>query len=165
MIEMVAWTAAVGAMVLFLFLVPLGIPGTWLMLAVLLAGLVAGRVGVWTFLLLLLLVLLAEVAEFLLVREASLRYGGSSRAFWGAVAGGLVGVVIGMPIPVVGSLAAGITGTFVGAMAVGLWERRHPTDAARIGWGAVIGRGLSAAVKVAAGLVVLIVGGTAILAG
>lgn len=165
MIAMVLWTASVGVMILALFLIPLGLPGTWLMLAVLLAGLVAGRVAWWTFLILLTLVALAEVGEFLLVREASLRYGGSSKAVWGAIAGGLLGVVIGAPVPVVGTLAAGIAGTFLGAMAVGLWERHEPADAARVGWGAVVGRGLSAVVKVGTGLVVLIVGGTALLAG
>lgn len=165
MIEMVLWTAAVAFMVILLFLIPLGLPGTWGMLAVLLAGLVAGRVGLWTFLALLALVALAEVAEFLLVRHAAVRYGGSSRAFWGAIAGGLVGVFVGFPVPVIGSLAAGIAGTFAGAMTVGLWELRDTADAARVGWGAVVGRGLSAGVKVGAGLVVLIVGGTALLAG
>lgn len=164
-IEMALWTGAVALMALLLLLVPLGLPGTWLMVGVLVVGLVAGRVAWTTLLVLVALVALAEVAEFLLVRHSSLRYGGSSRAFWGAVAGGLIGVVVGVPVPVVGSLVAGVGGTFLGAGLVAMWEERHVASAARVGWGAVVGRALSAAVKIGAGLVVLVVGGAALLAG
>lgn len=163
MIEMVLSTGAVAIMALLLLFVPLGLPGTWLMLGVLLIGLAAGRVAWTTLLLLVAVVALAEVAEFLLVRHTSLRYGGSGRAFWGAVAGGLGGVLVGVPVPVFGSLVAGVAGTFLGAALVALWEERRVADAARVGWGAVVGRALSAAVKVAAGLVVLVVGGAALL--
>lgn len=164
MLEMVLWSGTVVLMALLLLLVPLGLPGTWLMIAVLVVGLVAGRVAWTTLLLLVGVAALAEVAEFLLVRQASLRYGGSNRAFWGAIAGGLAGVLIGVPVPVVGSLVAGVGGTFAGATLVALWEERAPGDAARVGWGAVVGRAISAAVKVGAGLVVLVVGGAALLA-
>lgn len=165
MLEMVLWSAAVGLMAVLLLLVPLGFPGTWLMLGVLLVGLVAGRVGWDTLLGLALLVGAAELAEFLLVRHTSHRYGGSRRAFWGAVLGGLVGVTVGIPIPLFGSLLAGLFGTFVGAASVALWEERSAAPAARIGWGALVGRALSALVKSGAGIVVLIVGGTDLLTG
>lgn len=165
MIEMVLWTGAVALMALLLLAVPLGLPGSWLMLAVLLVGLVAGRVGWLTFVGLVLLVGGAEIVEFLLVRRTSLRYGGSSRAFWGAVAGGLAGVAVGVPVPLVGSLLAGLAGTFLGAAAVALWEERRAGPAARIGWGALVGRALSAVVKTGAGVVVLVVGGTDLLTG
>lgn len=148
-----------------LLLIPLGLPGGWIMLAVVVVGAVAGQVGWTTVGLLAGLVALAEVAEFLLVRSLSLRYGGSGAAFWGAVAGGLVGVVVGAPVPVVGSLLAGVVGTFAGAMAVSWWRTRRARAAARVGWGAVLGRAASAAVKTAAGIVVLVVGGGALFLG
>lgn len=153
-----------AAMAAGLFMVPLGLPGNWLMLAVLAVGTVAGRVDPLTLAILAGVVAAAELAEFLLVRSASARYGGSSRAFWGAIVGGLVGVAVGAPIPVVGSLAAGVAGTFLGAAAVTLWRTRRPGEAARVGWGAVVGRALSAAVKTAAAIAVLVTGAAALLA-
>lgn len=157
--------AVVGlvVMVLALFLVPLGLPGTWVMLAVVAAGAVAGEVGWLTVGGLALLLAAAEAGEFLLVRAASRRHGGTDAAFWGAVAGGLAGIAVGAPVPVAGSLLAGVAGTFLGAFAVSLWRTREARAAARVGWGAVLGRAASAAVKTAAGVVVLVVGGGALL--
>lgn len=161
--ETVLGAVGVAIMGLALLTVPLGIPGTWIMLAVVGVGAVFGQVGWVTLAGLGALLLAAEGAEFLLVRSLALRHGGSSGAFWGAVAGGLVGVMVGAPVPVVGSLLAGVVGTFVGAFAVSLWRTREAGAAARVGWGAVLGRAASAAVKTAAGVVVLVVGGGALL--
>ncbi|HUP18991.1 MAG TPA: DUF456 family protein, partial [Gemmatimonadota bacterium] len=91
----------------------------------------------------------------------SLRYGGSSRAFWGAVFGGLVGVIIGFPVPVIGPVIAGIIGSFVGAAGVALLESRDVAGATRVGWGVVLARVFAAVAKVAAAIVILVVGGTA----
>lgn len=148
-----------------LAVVPLGLPGGWLMLLVVAAGTLAGRVEPLTLAVLTAVIGAAELAEFLIVRTMSLRHGGSGAAFWGAVVGGVAGVMVGLPVPVVGSLLAGVAGTFLGATAVALWRSRRPGEAARVGWGAVLGRALSAAVKTAAAVAVLIVGGGALLAG
>lgn len=157
--------AGVVVMVVALLAVPLGLPGTWIMLAVVAAGAAAGEVGWLTVAGLGVLLAAAEAAEFFLVKAASERHGGGSAAFWGAVAGGLAGIAVGAPVPVVGSLLAGVAGTFVGAFAVSLWRTREARAAARVGWGAVLGRAASAAVKTAAGVVVLAVGGGALLVG
>lgn len=154
-----------AVMVAGLLVVPLGLPGNWLMLLVVAAGVPAGRVDPWTLAILAAVVAVAELAEFLLVRAASARYGGTPADFWGAVVGGLAGVAVGAPVPVAGSLVAGVVGTFVGAAAVSLWRTRRPDAAARVGWGAVIGRAFSAAAKTAAGVAVLAVGGGALLIG
>lgn len=155
----------VAVMLAGLLMVPLGLPGNWLMLLVLAVGAGVGRVGPWTLGILGAVVVAAELAEFLLVRAASARYGGSPAAFWGAVVGGLAGVAVGAPIPIVGSLVAGVAGTFAGAAAVSLWETRRPGEATRVAWGAVLGRALSAAVKTAAGVAVLVTGAGALLVG
>lgn len=157
--------AAAVVMAGALLVVPLGLPGTWIMLGVVAVGALAGEVGAITLAGLGLLVAAAEAAEFLLVKAASDRHGGSPAAFWGAVAGGLAGVAVGAPVPVVGSLLAGVTGTFVGAFAVALWRTRAARAAARVGWGAVLGRAAAAAVKTAAGVVLLVVGGGALVFG
>lgn len=155
----------VAVMLAGLAAVPLGLPGNWLMLLVVGVGTLFDRVSPTTLAVLGAVVLTAELAEFLLVRAASARYGGSPADFWGAIAGGLAGVALGAPVPVAGSLAAGVAGTFAGAADVALWRTRRPGEAARVGWGALLGRIFSTAVKTGAGIAVLVVGGGALFFG
>jgi len=150
-------------MVLCLFLIPLGLPGTWAMLLVPCAGAAAGRVGWSTLAVLFALVAAAELAEWALVRRISGRYGGSPPAFWGAIAGGIVGASVGLPVPLAGPVIAGVIGTFLGAAVVTLLESRAAGTAARVGWGAVLGRAASVALKSSVGIVILVVGGAALL--
>ena len=105
----------------------------------------------------------AEAVEYLLVQRHNLRYGGSGRAFWGAIAGGIVGVMVGLPVPVVGSLIAGFLGTFAGAALVTFMETRKLDSASRVGWGVLLGRMWAAAVKTAAGVAILVMGAAAFL--
>lgn len=148
-----------------LFMIPLGLPGTWIMLGVLGLAAWAGEVAWWVWGGLIVVAFLAEVAEFLIVKRTSARYGGTRRAFWGAIAGGVVGMLIGLPIPfpLLGPLLAGLIGTFLGAAAVTYWETRHLDAARRVAWGALLGRGFAAAAKTAAGVIVLVVGATSLL--
>jgi uncharacterized protein YqgC (DUF456 family) len=155
--------AGIALMVGALLLIPLGLPGLWLMVAVLVVGAMSDAVGWGLLAALVLLVLAAEVLEFLAVSRLSSRYGGSKWAFWGALAGGFAGVVVGLPVPVVGSLVAGVLGTFAGAALVSLWETRQLGAASRVGWGAMLGRVVAVGVKVAVGIAVLLIGGAALL--
>lgn len=152
---------ALLAMLLGLFLIPLGLPGLWVMILALLVGVVTGAVPVIVFAGLVLLGLLAEIAEFVAVSRMSARAGGSRLAFWAALGGGLVGALVGVPIPIVGPLIGGVLGTFLGALAVTALETREMHGSVRVGWGAALGRGISMAIKVSAGIVVLLVGGAA----
>lgn len=150
--------AAVAAMLVGLLLIPLGVPGLWVMVAGLVGAVLLGApVGWWTVLGLAVLAGVGELGEYLSVKVASDRYGGSNRAFWGAVAGGIVGGVVGTPVPVVGSLVGVLVGTFAGGVALAWWEARDAGRAVQVGWGAVLGRAAAAAVKTAAGLVILLV--------
>lgn len=146
-----------------LLIIPFGLPGLWLMLAVVAVGAFTGSVAWWVLVPLVGLGVAAEVLEFVAVRRFSGRSGGSRRAFWGAIAGGIAGAVLGAPIPVLGPLVGGVAGTFVGAAAVTMYERRDVAPALRVGWGAALGRGVAVAIKIAAALVVLIAGGAALL--
>ncbi len=148
-----------------LLLVPLGLPGLWIMILVLLGTTFAGVVSWPTWMALTGLALLAEGVEFAVVGWMGKRYGGSTRAFWGAVAGGLLGALAGSPVPLIGTLIAGIVGTFVGAGAVTLWETRSLETASRVGWGTAVARTLAVGVKTAVGIVVLVVGGAALFVG
>jgi len=159
--------AVLGILIMIpaLLIIPLGLPGLWIMVAVLAGGALAGKVGLAVLGLGVALATLAEIAEFLFVKRMSDRYGGSRGAFWGALVGGLVGVFVGVPIPVVGPVVAGILGSFLGAAAVTLWEERHLPSAARVGSGVVLGRIFSIAAKVAACVLILVSGACALLVG
>lgn len=148
-----------------LVLVPLGLPGVWLMILVLLGMTVLGEVAWMTWGILAGLALLAELVEWATVAWMGQRYGGSSRAFWGAVVGGIVGTLVGMPVPLFGPILAGVVGTFLGAGAVTLHETRSLETASRVGWGTALARTIAVGVKVAVGVVVLVVGGSALFVG
>lgn len=158
------WTVlGITVMLAALLLIPLGLPGLWIMVGVLAVAAFAGEIGLLTLLGVILLAAIGEVAEFLAVKRFSERYGGSRGAFWGAIAGGIGGVMIGIPVPVVGPVLAGILGSFVGAAVITLWETRHLPTAGRVGWGVMLGRGFAAALKTAAGVAILVVGAGALL--
>lgn len=154
---------AIAIMVVALFLTPLGLPGNWIMIAVLAAGAWYGVVGALVLIACVLVAAAAEVIEFLLVKRLSLKYGGSRRAFWGAIGGGIIGVVVGAPVPVVGSIIAGFVGSFAGAAAVTLHETRSTDAAKRVGWGVLLGRMWAAAAKTAAGVAILVLGAASFL--
>lgn len=142
-----------------LALIPLGLPGLWLQVAAL-AGYAAWTnfqaVGWIPVLVVAALALVAETAEFLLGGRFTRRYGGSRRAAWGATLGGLLGATAGFPLPLLGSIFGAMAGAFLGAFALELTTGRGSRPAARVGWGALLGRTLAIAMKVSAGLVVLV---------
>src|SRR5215469_4255653 len=101
-----------------LLMVPLGLPGLWVMIL----GLVGygwfthfQTVGLWTITLVLALALLGEFIEMWLGFQFARKYGASKRAPLGALIGGLVGAVVGVPVPVIGSVIGAFLGSFAGA--------------------------------------------------
>lgn len=156
---------ALALMALCLLLVPLGIPGLWGMMLVLLALAAMGEFPWLLWGALLAVAAAAELLEFLIVKRFGRRYGGSTRAFWGAVAGGLVGLFVGAPIPVVGSLLTGLVGTFAGAAVVTMAETRSAGRASKVGWGVLLARVVSVGVKVGAGVTLLLAAGARVLFG
>ena len=156
---------AIVGMIVALVVIPLGLPGLWIMIGILAVATWANEVSPWILALLVVVALLAELAEWAIVARTSARWGGSRKAFWGAIAGGLVGILVGLPIPlpILGPLAAGLLGTFAGAAAVTLWETRALRSAGRVGCGAVLGRAFAAATKTAAGVMILVTGAAALI--
>jgi uncharacterized protein len=157
--------ALLGILVMLaaLALIPLGVPGTWIMVGVLAIGAFAGRVGVAVLITCILIAAVAEVIEFVASKRMNERFGGSRGAFWGAIIGGIAGVVIGMPVPVIGSIIAGFLGSFIGAAAVTLYETRKYGSAWDVGIGALLGRIWAAVAKAGAGIVILVIGGVSLL--
>lgn len=141
-----------------LFLIPLGLPGLWLMLAagfaydLLMPG--PDKIGIWNIAGATILAVLAEVAEFTLAGRYARKYGGSRRAGWGAVIGGMVGAFMGVPVPIVGSVIGAFAGAFVGALAFEYMGTRDAGSATRVAWGALVGRVVAAALKVGVGVAI-----------
>ena len=142
-----------------LALIPLGLPGLWVILL--------GIVGYgWltdfqtlsaTFLVVIIaLAILGEVIEAWIGFRYAQKYGGSKRAGWGALVGGIIGAIIGVPIPIIGSVIGGFAGAFVGAALLEYTAARRTGGAVRAGWGAVLGRAAAAALKTAIGLVMVV---------
>ncbi len=134
-----------------LVLVPLGLPGLWIMVA---AGIgydmlvPQAQIG-WTAIAIATgLGVIAEYLEFSLGSRYARRYGGSRRAGWGALVGGLVGAIVGVPVPVLGPIIGAFAGAFCGAL-VAEYTNRTATagTATRVATGALIGRLLAAAIK------------------
>jgi uncharacterized protein len=143
-----------------LLLIPLGLPGLW----VILLGIIGygwltdfRTLSAGFLILATALALLGEVLESWIGFRFARKYGGSSRAGWGALVGGLIGAVVGVPVPIIGSVIGGFVGAFVGAALFEYTRARQSGVAAKAGWGAVLGRAAAAAIKMAIG-VVLVVG-------
>lgn len=144
------------ALVLFLslFLIPFGLPGTWLMICAAFGynWLTSSTAIGWaTIVGVMVLAVIGEVAEFVLSARYTTKYGGSKRAAWGAIIGGTIGAIIGIPIPIVGSIAGAFAGSFVGALMMEWTVQRDMPASTRAAWGSLVGRVAATAVKVALG--------------
>ncbi len=149
------WYWALGGVLLIgLALVPLGLPGLWLMLA---AGvgykLLVSATGLSWLAIAIVggLAVVAEVLEFTLSVKYTRKFGGSRRAGWGALIGGLIGAIMGVPVPIVGSVIGAFAGSFLGALVAEYSLARDGRVAGRSAWGALLGRVAATAVKTALG--------------
>lgn len=156
-------TIGVLIMIAGLLAIPLGLPGIWIIVGVIAVGAIGGEVGWMTVIGAVLVATIAELLEFIVVKRMTARYGGSNRAFWGALVGGIIGMFAGLPVPVIGSMLAGFVGSFIGAAVVAFGESRELLTAHRVGWGVLLGRVLSAFLKTAAGVILLVWGTSALL--
>jgi hypothetical protein len=140
-----------------LVLIPFGLPGLWVMVgaALLYSWAAPDRLGVITLLGLTALAVVAEVLEFLTAGRYARKYGGSKRAAWGAIAGGIAGAIIGVPVPIIGSVIGAFVGSFAGALAAEMTLGGRIGDATRVAKGALIGRAVATALKVAIGVALL----------
>ncbi|HKG95231.1 MAG TPA: DUF456 domain-containing protein [Gemmatimonadaceae bacterium] len=141
-----------------LLLIPLGLPGTWVMIvaAALYDYLVPGtnKIGTAAIVGSGVLAAIGEWFEFTLGAKYARKYGGSRRAGWGAIIGGIVGAFAGIPVPVIGSMIGAFAGSFVGALLFEYTRGRDANVATRVAWGALIGRVAAVAAKSAVGCVI-----------
>lgn len=159
--ELVGLLIMAAAAIVGLALIPLGLPGLWVMVGgILVYGWLTDfrSMSVATIVVILAIAFAGEVIESWLGFRYAKRYGGSGRSGWGALIGGLVGAVVGVPIAVIGSVLGAFIGSFIGAALFELSYSRDAGVATRAGWGAVVGRAAAAAVKVALGVVIAVIG-------
>lgn len=139
-----------------LFLIPLGLPGTWVMLA---AGvgysiLVPNSIGWFTLAGTTIIAIIAEIFEFTLAGTYARKYGGSKRASWGAIIGSIVGAIVGVPVPIIGSIIGAFVGAFLGALVFEYSRGSGAGTSTRVATGALIGRAVATALKVGAGVAI-----------
>jgi len=155
-----AWILFAGVSAAALFLSCLSISGTWL--AALLAAWAVfwktGRVGWGTVAVFLIVSALIEGAEFLAGAWGVQRRGGSRKAGFAALAGGLAGLALGalIPVPFIGPLLGMTAGSFALAYAVERRRLQRHDQAARIAAGAVLARLLIILLKVGTTLAMIL---------
>ena len=147
-----------AVLVLCLFMIPLGLPGTWIMIGAAIGydALVRNDpIGWFTIVATSVLALIGEIFEFTLSTRYTKKYGGSRRAGWGAIIGGIVGAIVGVPVPIIGSVIGAFAGSFAGAL-IAEYSRRESTagTATRVATGALIGRVVAAAMKTGIGVAI-----------
>jgi uncharacterized protein YqgC (DUF456 family) len=147
------------------------LPGNWLMLlfgaayAYLLPLEMHPRVSWIVVAVALGLAIVGEVVEFLAGAAGAARKGASRRgvvlSIVGAVLGSLVGAVLAMPVPIIGpligALGGGAVGAFAGAYLGESGTTRTHAERFAIGKGALVGRLLGTAGKLAIGAMMLVV--------
>jgi hypothetical protein len=147
------------ALLLSLVMIPLGLPGTWVMI---LAGiahsyLVPGSgIGAVTIIGSLVIAMAAELLDFTVSARYTRKYGGSKRGAWGAIIGGVAGAIVGLPVPIIGSVLGAIAGSFAGALVAEYTRGAGHGEATRAATGAAIGRAVAMALKAGAGCVIAV---------
>ena len=140
------------AMVLSIFVVPLGLPGTFIMVvAAIAADYLAGAGIGWVAIgVAFALAIVAEVLEWTLSARFAVKFGGSKRAGWGAIIGGFIGAFAGVPVPVIGSMIGAFAGAFLGAL-IAEYTQPHAdaSSATRVATGALVGKAAATAMKLA----------------
>ena len=124
----------------------LSLSGTWLVFGATL--LVAWKrwpefPGIGTLIVFLLICITTEIVEAFAGAWGVQKRGGSKAAGWAALGGGLLGMLIGtalIPVPVVGSLAGMMAGSFGCAFLVEHAKMKQADHAAHVATGAVLAR-------------------------
>lgn len=147
------------AMGVGLLVIPLGIPGQFVIAgAATLFTLVAGSAVLpwWVPITLLGLAVFAEAGEaaagFLGAKQAR----GSVWSAVGGMGGGIAGAILGSAVaPILGSLAGALAGTFAGAFAVEYSRGGHAPNAKAVAKGALLGRLAGSLIKLVTGAVMI----------
>lgn len=156
-----AWCILIGAALLGVLLVTVGISGQFLYPLCAIAVRLflgpptdddgGGGIISWTHVGVVIgVAVLVEVGEFFAGLLGGRKAGGSRSAAVGAVLGGIAGAIFGgifIPIPLIGSLIGVLAGTFTGAATLEYVQDRNVDASLKVGGGAFIGRVIGIALK------------------
>src|SRR4051812_19606376 len=138
----------------------MNLPGLWLMAAA--AGLYAlithGRyLWPWGMVVIIGLCLVGEALEFAGKAAGAGKAGGSKRAMLLATVGGVLGgLLLSIPVPIIGTVAGVCIGAFAGAMIGQLTVASDVGHSATVGLGAAKGTLIGILLKVCVGVVILL---------
>jgi uncharacterized protein YqgC (DUF456 family) len=143
------------------FSILFGLPGTVIILidAVIYAA-VTGfeRIGLKVLVTLLILSILAELADFAVGMAGAVKFGASRKAFWASIIGGLIGTALMAPFLFgLGAVAGGFFGGFAGVLTVELLRQNRLKPSLRAAWGAVLGRAAGICVKGGFALIMIVI--------
>ena len=147
-----------AVLVAALLIIPLGLPGTWVMIVAAFAYdylVPTNPIGTTAILGSAVLAGIGEWFEFTLGAKYARKYGGSRRAGWGAIIGGIVGAFAGVPVPFIGSMIGAFAGSFLGALLFEYTKAKDTSLATRVAWGALLGRVAAVAAKSAVGCAIV----------
>ena len=158
-------------------IVLIGLPGTWLMLALAFGLCLLQRLWApsgsewmvpwWVFLIGVVIAIIGEVLEFMAGALGAKKGGASKKGMLGALLGGFAGTILGtflIPVPIVGSLIGAIVGCGVGAVVGELMASPDSRikDTIKPATGAVVGRILGALAKLPCAFVVWVLLGVSL---
>ncbi len=156
--EVVYILYSVGTMLvagLGVFLIPFGLPGTWIIAGVGLCGPLMG-LGWMPLIIMTSAAALAEVIELLTATKVTKNAGAGKAGMWGCFVGGIAGAVLGtpfLPIPIVGTLIGSGIGAFAGAILFEVvFANKEAHKLLDIGLGAFLGVLLGKILKMAIGV-------------
>jgi uncharacterized protein len=139
----------------------LSLPGLWLMAAA--AGLYAlvtrGQyLWPWGITVILGLCVVGELLEFIAGAGGAKKAGGSKRSMLFGTVGGIAGgLLLSIPVPVIGTIAGVCLGAFAGATLAQLTVAKDARHSALVGIGAAKGTLLGILLKLSIGVVILII--------
>ncbi len=158
----------IGGLTLFIlvllfgaFSILFGLPGTVIILIDVAAyATITGfeRIGFKILVTLLILSILAELADFAVGMAGAVTFGVSRKAFGASIIGGLIGASLMTPFLLgVGAVAGGFFGAFVGVLTVDLLLQNRMKPSLRAAWGAILGRAAGIFVKGGFALVMILI--------
>lgn len=159
---MIGWTLFGIAMLAGIALDVVGLFGNWIILAAaVIAWALTGfeHFGPWSLGILATLAVVGEVVETALAGYGAKKFGGSRGAMFAALAGCLLGALVGTPwFPPLGTLAGACLGSFVAATIYELTlQQKDPGEALWTGLGAALGKVGGLIGKLVTGLIMLVV--------
>lgn len=143
-LEIVGLSIFIIVLLLGLFSIIFGLPGTILIAAdVIVYGAVTGFsvIGWKLILAIVILAILAETLEFIIGMSLAFQFGISVKGFWASLAGSIIGAVLLTPFFFgFGAIAGAFLGGFAGVVIVEIIRQRRMKAAFRASMGLLLGR-------------------------